>query len=52
MSSGLYADLVKRDLLPLRSWLRLPIPMHLHLHARSQGHYADRKLQWRPGKTG
>ena len=43
-----YIDGVPLDLasglLPRSSWLRLPLLMHLHLHARSQGHYADRKV--------
>jgi len=40
---GIPLDLAS-ELLPRSSWLRLPLLMHLHLHARSQGHYADRKV--------
>jgi hypothetical protein len=46
---GIPLDLASH-LLPLRTWFRLSLLSHIHIHARSEQHYADKRLRVRGKK--
>lgn len=47
---GIPLDLVS-SILPIHTWLSLPILSHIHLHAKSQNYYSDKPIPQKSGKV-